>query len=752
MLVLISIVVGISVAAILVAGLLALLRNPNKLQNRWFFGFAAFITLWIPFNFFDSNFVVPFWTNITLKLDFISALFLGWAFVEFVEAFSINDVARHRASLRIKLAQPLTFIANLIFIPVILSGLVVTSSITSHSLKVHYGSLFNAYAALIGIYFIYGLGRLFYRRIHAAPREKPALNLILAGLGVMIVANIMTNLVFPLLINKRSTVQLLNIIGYLGVVVFAFLMYLAITTQRLFDIRLIVARSLGYILSLVSLAALFTLITFAAIGLVFKNNISQTETRWVYTLFAVSLALFFPALKRFFDVTTNKLFYRDAYDAQLFLDELNNLLVSTYEIKPLLEGSARIITDNIKADYCIFGIGATKTTPHWIRGTKYVAITDRDIDLIRSATEKLEQKVIVADELNDLSDHLREVLQKYKITVVARLSSSAREGGIGYLFLGAKKSGNVYSSQDVKVLEIVANELVIAIQNALRFEEIENFNVTLQGRVDDATKKLRHANEKLKALDETKDDFISMASHQLRTPLTSIKGYISMVLEGDAGKLTHMEHEMLGQAFFSSQRMVYLIADLLNISRLKTGKFIIEPAKVNLAEVVEQELGQLEETAASRSLTLTYEKPKQFPDLMLDETKTRQVIMNFVDNAIYYTPANGHVIVRLVNNPTTVELRVEDDGIGVPKHEQPHLFTKFYRAGNARKARPDGTGLGLFMAKKVVIAQEGSLIFESQEDKGSTFGFIFSKRKLGVPEAAVKPSVQAAKSKTDAKA
>jgi len=301
-------------------------------------------------------------------------------------------------------------------------------------------------------------------------------------------------------------------------------------------------------------------------------------------------------------------------------------------------------------------------------------------------------------------------------------------------------------------LEIVANELVIAIQNALRFEEIENFNVTLQGRVDDATKKLRHANEKLKALDETKDDFISMASHQLRTPLTSIKGYISMVLEGDAGKLTHMEHEMLGQAFFSSQRMVYLIADLLNISRLKTGKFIIEPAKVNLAEVVEQELGQLEETAASRSLTLTYEKPKQFPDLMLDETKTRQVIMNFVDNAIYYTPANGHVIVRLVNNPTTVELRVEDDGIGVPKHEQPHLFTKFYRAGNARKARPDGTGLGLFMAKKVVIAQEGSLIFESQEDKGSTFGFIFSKRKLGVPEAAVKPSVQAAKSKTDAKA
>ena len=218
-----------------------------------------------------------------------------------------------------------------------------------------------------------------------------------------------------------------------------------------------------------------------------------------------------------------------------------------------------------------------------------------------------------------------------------------------------------------------------------------------------------------------------MASHQLRTPLTSIKGYLSMVLEGDAGKVTPVQKEMLGQAFFSSQRMVYLIADLLNISRLKTGKFIIESAKVNLADVVEQELGQLQETAATRNLTLGYEKPKHFPDLMLDETKTRQVIMNFVDNAIYYTPAKGHIEVKVIDKPNTVELRVVDDGIGVAKAEQPHLFTKFYRGGNARKARPDGTGLGLFMAKKVISAQGGSIIFESEENKGSTFGFEIAK-------------------------
>ena len=119
---------------------------------------------------------------------------------------------------------------------------------------------------------------------------------------------------------------------------------------------------------------------------------------------------------------------------------------------------------------------------------------------------------------------------------------------------------------------------------------------------------------------------------------------------------------------------------------------------------------------------------------MLDETKIRQVIMNFIDNAIYYTPKGGHIKVGLKETEDTVEYTVTDDGIGVPKDEQPHMFSKFYRAGNAKKARPDGTGLGLFMAKKVIIAQNGAVIFKSEPGKGSTFGFSFEKKKLAVPD------------------
>src|SRR5581483_1895886 len=150
-------------------------------------------------------------------------------------------------------------------------------------------------------------------------------------------------------------------------------------------------------------------------------------------------------------------------------------------------------------------------------------------------------------------------------------------------------------------------------QNSLRFEEIQHFNITLQQKIEAATKELKKANIRLRELDKSKDEFISMASHQLRTPLTSVKGYLSMILEGDVGPVTKDEKIYIKRAFDQAQKMVYLIADLLNVSRLQTGKFVIENKATDLALVVEGEVQQLEEQAANKQITITYDKPKQFP-------------------------------------------------------------------------------------------------------------------------------------------
>jgi signal transduction histidine kinase len=731
MLTVLSLLVGICAVAIFLAGVLALLRNSSQASNRWFFRFTSFVAIWMPFNYYDSNYIVHFWTSTVLKLDFISALFLGWAFMQFVDTFA-ND--NFQSSVRPNRYSWWLFGANILAIPAVTYNLLFTSSINGKTLSVNYKQLFIAYVSLIGFYFIYGIAKLYFKRRHAKANDKPALNFIFVGVVIAIVANIFTNLIFPIFIHSRSIVEELNLIGYLGLLIFILFVYIAITTRKLFDIRILVARSLGYFLALLSIGSLFILLSYGITDILFKH-VNSDGDRLFYAFLAVGLSMLFSYLKHFFDKATNKLFYRDIYDTQSLLDNLNKLLVSTYELKPLLNDSANIIIQNIKPNFFQFYIYHMQA-PIAEKNAAILKsnINHKDLNSIRDMSNGVSEKIIVSDDLNDSFSPLKTLLQKHNIAILAKLSSSNHEEGIGYMLLGYKKSGNTYSTQDTKVLEIIANELVIAIQNSLRFQEIQNFNATLQQRINDATRKLRRTNDKLKALDETKDDFISLASHQLRTPLTSIKGYLSMISEGDAGKLNKTQKVMIDQAYISSQRMVYLIADMLNVSRLKTGKFAIQASPVSLADMVGQELSQLKQTAASRGLNLIYDKPKNFPLLMLDETKIRQVVMNFSDNAIYYTPAKGTIEVQVINKPSVIEFRVKDDGIGVPASEKHHLFTKFYRAKNARRARPDGTGLGLYMARKVIVAQGGAIIFESKEGKGSTFGFVLNKAKLMPPE------------------
>lgn len=265
-------------------------------------------------------------------------------------------------------------------------------------------------------------------------------------------------------------------------------------------------------------------------------------------------------------------------------------------------------------------------------------------------------------------------------------------------------------------------------------EEKSNPDDELQKQIDAATAELRKANIELQRLDDGKDEFVSMASHQLRTPLTSIKGYLSMVLEGDAGELNREQRKLLEEAFTSSERMVRLIGDFLNVSRLQNGKFTIDrSAQVNLADLVEQEIDNVDEIAKSRGIGIAYHKPAGFPVLYLDEDKMRQVVMNYLDNAVYYSPESKTITVRLYKNEGTVVLEVIDRGMGVPKGMQKRLFTKFFRAKNAQKQRPDGTGIGLYLAKMVITGHGGRIIFESTEGKGSMFGFRLPIKKLANP-------------------
>ena len=708
-------------------GSFILFRNIRDKINVFFAAFAYTVGLWA---LGLAGFILSYDSRTALywvQLFYIAAALIAVSFFGFCVSFTHRWRKLSLLRFTLLVAPVMAMVGILAFAPETLARSIQYNS-WGKSVELNY-NFYAVYSIYFAMYVVPGFYVLIRGMRSAHGLERTYLRNIFAGFLVAFVLGMTFNLFFPAVGNYR----------YIWVGPLFTLFYIAFTSyaiikHRLFDIRLVVARSLGYALSIFSLALVFAFFAFVAINkLGLTVGRSESFQQGLYTGLAIILAFTFQPLKVFFDKITNKVFFRDTYDPQQLLDALNKVLVSTLDLNILIHSVSDIIADTLKAEFCMLSVKDSSPGSERVAGT----IADKDIDQaealkVRKLLDGYKRKLITTDELGQEDDELRLALRKNNMAVVVQLreSSSKQSHGLGYLVLGTKRSGNPYSSQDTRILEIIADELVIAFQNALRFEEIQNFATTLQEKVDDATHKLRLTNEKLRQLDQTKDDFISMASHQLRTPLTSVKGYVSMVLDEDAGKVSAQQRKLLDQAFISSQRMVYLIADLLNVSRLKTGKFVIEAKPTNLAEVVETELEQLKETAKGRDLKLEFERPKSFPTLNLDETKIRQVIMNFSDNAIYYTPAGGTITVSLVDKPESVELTVADNGIGVPKAEQHHLFTKFYRAGNAKKARPDGTGLGLFMAQKVIVAQGGAIIFHSEENKGSTFGFSFPKAKL----------------------
>ena len=695
----------------LLLGALVFSRNPKATVNKTFFAISISVGIWLMFNSVAGR--SDFTVGQVLVLNHLTFLF-GLLATFWLAFFSKTFIDMKNKKLWYALVTLNTISGVLSLTPLTISG----AKLVGATNELEFQPLAVLYFLTVVINSLLSVGLLFYYRRRYKGVKLSQINLILSSFFGATFIIIVTNIILPSVFGVYS----LTSIGSFAVIFIILGIAVSIITHKLFDIRILVAKSVAYTLLLFTLTLIFMGITLPITRLVIPEEFSQTQRVYFYAFVAVILAAIMQPIKKYFDKLTNKLFYRDAYDSQVVLDQVSGVIVGNVDPHKVQKGALIAISEALRPTYVTFLLGKSNNK---LQEGDLVGQGWRmhDPEVLQESLKSIGRGVVVRDELEEKESKLREILMIEDISVAAPLVTKSEH--IGYLIIGPKKSGNIYNSQDIGLLSIATNELAVALQNAQRFEEIQAFNITLQEKVTEATREVKKTNRKLIALDEAKDEFISMASHQLRTPLTSIKGYISMMLEGDLGKVSPQQEQALKEAFGSSQRMVYLIADFLNVSRIKTGKFVIETKEVDLPQVVGEEITQLREMAASRDITLQYEAPGVFPRVKLDDNKIRQVMMNIVDNAIYYTPSGGTVTIQLYVDAKDVVFKVVDTGIGVPKREQHKLFTKFFRAGNARKARPDGTGLGLFMAQKIIAEQGGSIIFESTEGKGSTFGFRF---------------------------
>ncbi len=224
-------------------------------------------------------------------------------------------------------------------------------------------------------------------------------------------------------------------------------------------------------------------------------------------------------------------------------------------------------------------------------------------------------------------------------------------------------------------------------------------------------------------VERMKTEFVSLAAHQLRTPLSAIKWILRTVLDGDIGQISKEQAEMLEKGYKSNERMILLINDLLNVARIEEGRFIYNATYESIEEIIAKVVAGEENLIREKKIKFVFEKPPTpLPKIKVDVEKIELMLQNLLDNAIFYSKEGGKVTVAVKkDNMDNIEVMIQDAGIGIPLRQQDRLFNKFFRADNAVKMNVEGSGLGLFTVKHIIEAHGGKIRFESMENEGTTF-------------------------------
>jgi signal transduction histidine kinase len=267
---------------------------------------------------------------------------------------------------------------------------------------------------------------------------------------------------------------------------------------------------------------------------------------------------------------------------------------------------------------------------------------------------------------------------------------------LGLVILSDKLNGEGYHQQDMALLDVVGGQAISSIQKAKLYEG-----------------------------DQMKSEFVSIASHELLTPISAMEGYLSMILDEGIGKVDPQAREYLSKVYTSAKRLSLLIKDLLSVSRIESGKMKVESQQLDMVKMVTDTIDQLRFMAKDKGLELIFEAPtKPLPPVWADPDRTMQVMVNLVSNSIKYT-RQGTVTISfdVDKHQGTFKTSVTDSGIGLSKSAQKHLFNKFYRVDSPETTGIIGTGLGLYITKSIIEKMGGTISCKSTEGKGSTFSF-----------------------------
>ncbi len=525
--------------------------------------------------------------------------------------------------------------------------------------------------------------------------------------------------------------------GHIAISLYALIVAYAILKYRLMDIRVIIGRIAVYALSFIITLSLAFLIMFV--------NEQLTRSLPLYfsgSVIVIISVLTFQFIFKFFEKLASKYFYYTFYSYQKVINNLGRKIVAVLDLEKLNTLIIETLINTLKLDKT--GILLRDKETGFFKIQRIIGFKEENgISLVKDnfLTDYLEKtnKPLVYEELGlairdagnkGEKENLKNLQENMK-RIEAGLCLPLLKGNeiMGLIILGKKISGDSYYEQDIELLNTLSNQASVALENARLYREIQDLSAHLQQKVDEQTKEIKQAyniekkaNEELKRLDEAKTQFMLATQHHLRTPLTSMIGYIDLLLTGTFGNIPKKIKDVLFKFQSSTSRLGRTVNEFLDISQFQLGREVItlEP-NVDILPILKEMEEEIGFEAKNKGIYFKVKKSK-IPLITADANKLKIAFFNIADNAIKYTPKGG-VNIETKTIDDKIQIIFKDTGMGLNEEDKEKLFSRlFERGAQAQKVFATGRGIGLYLSSQIIKAHGGKLWADSEgRGKGSTF-------------------------------
>lgn len=699
----------ITITLLAYLGVLIFLKNPKRRDNRNFL-VSVFLSLgWLILNFFENieNFGIA--RIFFLKVDFILAPIVAYSwlilFIDFLED-KIN-----KKTTKIILFIPLIFSPFLFTKGFIIKNIDYSSQI----IQFEFGNYFLLYVFLVLVYFILANYVLFskIKRFQGVKREQTKMILI----GFFISSFLLT--IINLFFQNQLNLLWFRLSSFSIIFLIIFTAY-SISKYHLFDIKKIIERGAIYVGSF-SLIIVVYILSVLFFGIFIGSNTKLSVHFGAFVTLILGI-YGVPRLEIFFQKITDKIFYKDKYNFSEALNSLGEILNKNIKLESLVKSFSLRLNQILKTKKIIVvlldeelildekGILrkiTSETNMSKIKAINNIGEAAMSINEVKEMINKIDNKKTIKNIVYSLK-----AIKEFDINFFVKIIANKKL--IGYILLGEKKSGDLFTIEDKTLLHTLSMQAGVAIEKARLYKKVQDYSKNLE-------KKVKERTAKIEGMQREQKQMMLEIAHRLQTPLTVVKGDLSVMMKGNKNNKKFVKFEN------SINKLSKFIYDILKLARLENNENDIKMENIDLSSLV-KDLGEYFE--------VVMEGKKIKFDMSIDEDiiiwgnndKIEELITNLVSNSVKYigTKNNKKINIELARRKgRKAFLKISDNGIGIEKNEQANLFTRFYRSKNVNNTQVEGTGLGLVISKKIADVHNIKIKLDSEINKGTNITLEF---------------------------